>query len=172
MTRNPLLTAIAAFAIALSATSIQAKESYSQNPSDTIFVCGTDVEVPTMFAYTPGKIKLTPLISWHQEYLLPEQSGAEVCQQTAAKLQGLYQQKQERYIRTEQKEDHTLVCMVAEENETCNDKNSETLFSVNPNYDATCVLDNREPLECVAIGNIRGVRSIPDAPYKLNWWPW
>lgn len=172
MTKNPLFTAIATFAIALSATSIQAKESYSQNPSDTVFVCATDTETPTLFAYTPGKVKLTPLIGWHSEYLLPEQSGAEVCQQTASKLQTLYQQKEERYIRTEAKEDHTLVCMVAKENETCQDEDSETLFSVNPNYDASCVLDNREPLECVAIGNIRGVRSIPDAPYKLNWWPW
>lgn len=172
MTRNPLFTAIATCAIALSATSIQAKESYSQNPSDTIFVCATDIQTPTMFAYAPGKVKLTPLISWHEEYLLPEQSAAEVCQQTASKLQELYQQKAERYIRTEEKEDHTLVCMVAKESQTCSDKDSETLFSVNPNYDASCILDNREPLECIAIGNQRGVGSIPDAPYKINWWPW
>ena len=171
MTKNPLFTAIATVAIAFSATSIQAKESYSQNLSNTIFVCATDIETPTMFSYTPGKTKLTPLISWHEEYLLSNQSGAEVCQETASKLQEIYQQQEKKSFRTEQKEDSTLVCMVGGESETCSDKDSETLFSVNPNYDASCVLDNRQPLECVAIGNIRGVRTIPDAPYTVQWWP-
>ncbi|HHP7231382.1 MAG TPA: COP23 domain-containing protein [Xenococcaceae cyanobacterium] len=166
------LTAITLGAIALSSTSINAKESYSQSVSEALFVCATESAAPTMYAYTPGKVTITPLISWHQEYLLPGQSGIEVCQQVAGKLQDLSQQRQERFITTETREDHTLVCMVTQENDTCSSQTSEALFSVNPNYDASCVLDRREPLECVAVGKVRGVFSVPDDPYKPMWWPW
>ena len=172
MIKNHLYTAITVSAIALSASSLQAKESYSQNLSDTIFVCATEVETPTMFAYTPGKVNLTPLITWYQDYLLPEESGKEICQQTATKLQDLYQEEQARYLRTQEAEDRTLVCMVSQETNNCSSEDSITLFSVNPNYDATCILDNREPLECVAIGRVRGVYSVPDSPYTPSWWPW
>ncbi|MDJ0574477.1 MAG: COP23 domain-containing protein [Xenococcaceae cyanobacterium MO_234.B1] len=165
-------TAITVSAIALSSSSLNAKESYSQNISETVFVCATESEVPTMFAYTPGKITITPLISWHQEYLLPEQSGIEVCQQVASKLQELSQQQQERYITTESKEDHTLVCMVTQENDNCSSETSELLFRVNPNYDASCILDRREPLECLAVGKVRGIFSYEDKPYKPLWWIW
>ncbi len=165
-------TAITVSAIALSSSSLNAKESYSQNISETVFVCATESEVPTMFAYTPGNITITPLISWHQEYLLPEQSGIEVCQQVASKLQELSQQQQERYITTESKEDHTLVCMVTQENDNCSSETSELLFRVNPNYDPSCILDRREPLECLAVGKVRGIFSYEDKPYKPLWWIW
>ena len=172
MIKNPVYTAITVSAIALSATSLQAKESYSQNPSDTIFVCATEIETPIMFAYTPGTVNLTPLITWYQDYLLPEQSGKEVCQQTATQLQNLYQEQEPKYLTTQETEDSTIVCMVNQETQNCDSEDSVTLFSVNPNYDATCVLDNRQPLECVAIGKVRGVYSVPDSPYTPSWWPW
>jgi hypothetical protein len=172
MIKNPFYTAITVAAIALSATSLQAKESYSQNATDTSFVCATEIQTPTMFAYTPGAVNLTPLITWHQDYLLPEQSGKEVCKQTATTLQNLSQTKQPQYLKTQEAEDRTVVCMVNQENQNCNSENSVNLFSINPNYDAACVLDNKEPLECVAIGRVRGVYSIPDSPYTPSWWPW
>jgi Circadian oscillating protein COP23 len=172
MIKNPFYTAITALAIALSATSLQAKESYSQNTTDTTFVCATEIQTPTMFAYTPGAVNLTPLITWHQDYLLPEQSGKEVCKQTAATLQNLSQKKQPQYLKTQEAEDRTVICMVTQETQNCSSENSVTLFSINPNYDAACILDNKEPLECVAIGRVRGVYSVPDSPYTPSWWPW
>ena len=172
MIKKPICTAITTCAIALSATSLQAKESYSQNPSNTIFVCATEIQTPIMFGYTPGSVQLTPLITWHSEYLLPQESGKEICQQTATKLQALSQEKQERYLKTEAAEDRTLVCMVSQENETCSSENSEALFSINSNYNPSCILDNRQPLECVAVGKVRGVYSTPDSPYQPSWWPW
>ncbi len=164
-------TAITIGAIALSSTSLNAKESYSQTISERIFVCSSESETPTLFAYSPGEITITPLINWYEEYLLPGQSGIEVCQQVAAKLQDLSQQKQKRFIIGENQEDQTLVCMVTEENYNCNSEASELLFSVNPNYQASCILDRRKPIECVAIGQNRGVFSVPDAPYTPIWWP-
>jgi hypothetical protein len=62
--------------------------------------------------------------------------------------------------------------LVADKEETCDSENSEALFSLNPNYDAGCVLDNKEPIECVAVGKVRGVFAVPDSPYQPSWWPW
>lgn len=172
MIKNTIYTTFTACAIALSATSLQAKESYSQSPSDTVFACATEIETPILFAYKPGSVNLTPLITWHQDYLLPEQSAKELCQQTAIKLQDLSEEKKPQFLSTQEAEDRTLVCMVGQENQNCNSEASVALFSVNPNYDAACVLDNKNPLECVAIGRVRGVYSVPDSPYTPSWWPW
>ncbi len=181
MIKNYLYTTITACAIALGATPLQANASYSQNVStqestgtntDTTFVCATDIATPTMFAYTPGKVKLTPIMSWYQEYLLPEQSAKEICQQTATKLQTLSQEKQRRFLSTEARKGHNVVCMLAAENKTCNSEDSVELFAVNSNYDPNCILDNREPLECAAIGKVRGVYSVTNEPYTPTWWFW
>ncbi len=163
-------------AIALNTTFLEAKESHSQAPaqSNTIFVCATTTQPPTLFAYTPGKINLTPLMGWHREYLLPNQSGTEICQQVAVKLQTQFQQKQPRFFITEKQEDRNVLCLVTQENANCSSENSEELFSVNSNYDPTCVLDNHKPLECLAISRSRGVLGLPESPYTPTWqfWPW
>ena len=151
---------------------LEAKENYRDESSETAFVCATETSVPTLYVYTSGKTSLTPIISWHKEYLLPQESGSEICQQVARKLQYLSQEQGERYITTEEKEEHTLVCMVKIANETCSSDYSEPLFGINPNYDARCILDRREPLECVTVGRVRGVFTIPDSPYKPIWWLW
>ncbi len=158
--------------IAIFPKSLEAKENYPDNSSETFFVCTTETSVPTLYAYTLGTSSLTPLISWYKEYLLPQQSGSEICQQVASKLQYLYQEQGQKYIATEEKEEHTLVCMVKVANETCRSDYSEPLFGINPNYDARCILDRREPLECVAVGRARGVFSIPETPYQPIWWLW
>jgi hypothetical protein len=163
---------LAATAIAVSANSLSAKESYSQNSSDNIFVCSTENTASTMYAYTPGKAVLTPLISWYQEYLLPDASSAEVCQEVATKLQELSQEKTVRYIATEEQKNQTVVCMVTQENGDCGSEDSETLFSVNPNYSPSCVLNRFEPVECSAMVVRGAVMPEPDAPYRPTWWPW
>lgn len=162
----------AASAIALSANSLSATESYSQNSSETIFVCSTENTASTMYAYTPGKAVLTPLISWYQEYLVPNTSSAEVCQQVAGKLQKLSQEKTVRYIATEEQKDQTVVCMVTRENGNCNSPDSEMLFGVNPNYSASCVLNRFEPVECSAMVVRGAIMPEPDSPYRPTWWPW
>lgn len=171
MNKKYLITALIGSAIALNVTPLQAKSDSSRQSDDTIFVCATAQDTPTMFAYTPGKVNLTPLISWHDEYLLPEQSGKGACQQTATKLQASYQQGQKKYLKAEEAETENLVCLVSEEDQNCNTEESEKLFSVNPNYDPGCVIDNKEPIECMAL-NARGVYSFEDKPYQPLWWPW
>ena len=92
----------------MSANSVGAKESYSQNSSDTIFVCTTENTSAVLYAYTPGKAVLTPLMNWYEEYLLPEASSADTCQQVATKLQKLSQDKTVRYIATEEESSQNI----------------------------------------------------------------
>ena len=171
MNKKYLYTAFVSFAIALTTTPLQAEENSADSPSDSIFVCATQQGAPTMYAYTPGEIELTPLMTWHSEYLLPEQSGEEVCQQTATKLQASIEQEQERYLKADTPKESNSVCLVTEEDLTCATPESEELFRVNPNYSAGCVLDNKKPIECMAL-NVRGIYSFEDKPYQPLWWPW
>ncbi|ELS01530.1 hypothetical protein Xen7305DRAFT_00012340 [Xenococcus sp. PCC 7305] len=171
----PIIALIQCFALRQTARSSEyqkAEKNNSDISSQNFFACATENPTPTLYAYTSGKTSLTPLISWHQEYLLPQDSGSTVCQQVAEKLQYLYQEPGQKYISTQEEEGHTLVCTVKIENDTCGSNNSEPLFTVNPNYDAKCILDRKEPLECVVVGRARGVFSVPDSPYKPIWWLW
>jgi len=163
---------LSAIAIAFLSTSLEAKENYSEISAKNFFVCSTETLVPTLYVYKSGQTSLTPLISWHEEYLLPQDSGSKICKQVAQKLQHLAQEPGQQYITTEEKAEHTLVCTVKVADETFSSNYSEPLFALNPYYDAQCILDRKEPLECVMVGRVRGVFSIPDSPYKPIWWLW
>lgn len=175
MNKKTIYTALIGCVISLNAVSVGAQENtgVDSDISDTVFVCAVQEDTPTMFAYTPGKVNLTSLMSWHSEYLLPGESGVEVCQQTASKLQASIQQENKKFLKAyTQKEDKSnLVCLVAEEDRTCASEESEKLFSVNPNYSAGCVLSNKNPIECMAL-NVRGIYSYNEQPYQPLWWPW
>ncbi len=170
MNKKYLYTALVGCAIALNVVPLNAKED-STRSSESAFVCAVQDGTPTMFASTPDETNLTPLISWHAEYLLPEQSGAEVCQQTAATLQDAYGQEQAKYLKAETTEEGNLVCLVNEAEQNCIAEDSQKLFSVNPNYDAGCVLENKQPIECKAL-RVRGIYSFEDKPYQPVWWLW
>lgn len=171
MKKNHLYTALVSCAITLNAVPIQAQEDQTQDSAEIVFVCAIQENIPTMLAYTPGEAKLTPLMSWHQEYLLREQSGQKVCLETANKLQESSQQEQAKYLKSQTPEEGNSVCLVTEEDRSCGTEDSETLFSVNPNYDAGCVLENKNPIECKAF-QVRGIYSFDDKPYQAIWWPW
>lgn len=163
--------AIAVGALAVSAVPLYATEKFAQKSSDEIFVCAIQADTPTMFAYTPGEVNLTPVMSWYPEYVPDERSGVEICQQTATKLQASYQQQEAKYLKVETSEENNLVCLVDEESQNCITQDSEILFSVNPNYSAGCVLENKKPIECKAL-QVRGIYSFEDKPYQPMWWPW
>ena len=172
MKNKYLSTALLGCAIAFSTIPLHAIESVSsESNNDSVFVCGVQGKTPTMFAYTPGEISLTPLMNWNSEYLLQGQSGADVCQRTAAKLQNSYQQSEAKYLKAATTEEQNLVCLVDEEDKNCLDEESQKLFSVNSKYDASCVLENKAPIDCVA-QKVRGIYSFNDEPYQPLWWPW
>ena len=172
MKNKYLITALLGCAIAFTAIPLNAEEETAPESLDSAFVCATQGEIPTMFAYNPGNVNLTPLMSWHAEYLLPGQSGAEVCQKTATRLQNSYQQEEAKYLKSAATEDKNLVCLVNEEEQDCLDEDSQKLFSVNQKYNASCVLENKSPIECAAVQVNRGIYSFNDEPYQPLWWPW
>jgi hypothetical protein len=136
------------------------------------FVCAPQMQPPTMFAYTPGQVNLKPIMTWHKEYLLSDTQAPELCQQVAQKLQTNYQQGKEKHIAYEKLEDKTLVCLVEDRNEKCTSENSEELFSLNPNYDASCLMNNLNPMECSVISQKRGsLMTLPTGTYTPTWWP-
>ena len=164
-----LHTLFVGLAISSGSSSVLAEESSNQKFPKIAFVCGTQANQPTMYAYTPGQTALEPLMSWHPEYLLPEQSGKQTCLKTAAKLQASYEQKEAKYLKAEK----SSVCLVNQEQENCTAEGSKALFSVNPDYEAGCVLDNIQPLECKALSSTRGnIYSFENEPYQPIWWPW
>ena len=173
MNKNHIYTVLIGCAIALNGTPIQAEESPTADSDNTVFVCGVQEDVPTMFAYTPGEVNLTSLMSWHPEYLVPGESGTEICQQTANKLQASIKQEDARFLKayTKKESQNNVVCLVNEQNQSCASEESEKLFSVNPKYSAGCVLSNKSPLECMAL-NVRGIYSYNEQPYQPLWWPW
>lgn len=171
MKNKYLSLVLAGSAIAFSAVPLKAEEQAQAESAKSVFVCATQGDSPTMFAYNPGKVNLTPLMSWHAEYLLPGQSGAEVCQQTATKLQSSYEQENAKYLKAETTKNENQVCLVNKEDQNCLDEGSEKLFSVNPKFNASCVLENKSPIDC-QVYKVRGVYSFNDEPYQPLWWPW
>lgn len=117
MNKKHLYTAFIGCAIALTAFPLNAKED-SATSVESKFICAVQDNIPTMFTSTPNEANPTPLISWHAEYLLPEQSGSEICQQTATRLQDAYGQDQAKYLKAENTAEGNLVCLVnaAEQN--------------------------------------------------------
>lgn len=172
MNKKLLSGALVGMAIAFNASPLLAKDSGDRESPKIAFVCATQADVPTMYAYTPGKANLEQLMSWHSEYLLPEQSGKLTCLQTAAKLQASYEQEEAKYFKAGKIENKNSVCLVNSEDETCKSRDSETLFSVNSDYEASCVLDNLQPLECKALRTRGNIYSFENKPYQATWWPW
>jgi Circadian oscillating protein COP23 len=171
MNNKYLSLALVGCAIAFSATPLKAEEKANAEASEAVFVCANVGDTPTMFAYNPGQVNLTPAMSWYPEYLLPGQSGAEICQQTATKLQSLSQQEDAKYLKAQATQNKNLVCLVSQEDKNCGDEDSEKLFSVNPKFNAGCVLENKTPIDC-QVYKVRGVYSFNDEPYQVNWWLW
>jgi hypothetical protein len=170
MNNKYLSLALAGCAIAFSAIPLKAQEKNNADSPESVFVCATQGDTPVMFTYNPGQVNLTPVMSWYPEYLSPEQSGAEVCQQTATKLQSVFQQEDAKYLKAQATKEQNLVCLVNEKDKTCVDEESEKLFSVNPKYNPGCVLENKSPLDC-QVYKVRGVYSFNDEPYQTFWWP-
>jgi hypothetical protein len=167
-------TTFAAATLALGGNNLGSAPNQNQlvSAENMAFVCAPQMQPPTMFAYIPGQVNLKPVMTWHSEYLLPNTSAADLCQQVAAKLQNQYQQGQEKHIAYEKLEDRTLVCLVKNKDEKCTVNNGEELFSLNPNYNPTCLMNNLSPTECSVISQRRGsLMTLPSGTYTPTWWP-
>jgi hypothetical protein len=166
-----IATTVGAMVIALQPT-----VSFSQEtvPSPITFFCDQTVEPPTTFANLPGETNPTPFLSWYSEYLLPEDSAVELCQQVAEKLQVKSERGESYVLAAQELEDRWTVCLLASEEEDCQTSASEELFSLNNLYRQTpkCLTENKEPKFCTVRTLIRGsLLSIPSSSYTPTWWP-
>jgi hypothetical protein len=136
----------------------------------TVFLCATDVEPPTTFAYTPGQIDLQPRMSWYAEYLPPGVSAAELCEKMATKLQSLQDSGKNYFLAVEKLDESWQVCVVNNQGDKCGTTESEVLFNLNGNYKSYgCLMQNIQPAQCPWTRG--GVISLPGGRYKPNWWP-
>jgi hypothetical protein len=163
-----VLSGIALGTTSASLSQTNAKEKLS-------FVCATNTNPPTTFAYRQGEVTLTPLFSWYSEYLLPGNSASELCKSVAQKLQSKYNQGQKYFLAYEKINDSWKVCLVSKEGGKCTSDKSEELFSLNSTYQAPkCVMENTEPKSCPptppSIGYRGPLLSVPGGRYKPAWW--
>jgi hypothetical protein len=141
-------------------------------PNKIYFVCATQVEPPTTFIYIPGQVTLSPVMSWYSEYLLPGESAEALCQKTAQVLQTKYDRQEKYFVAAELDLNNEMwkVCLVNEKGEKCTAKNSELLFSLNPNYQSPkCLMESIKPAQC--LWSRGGLLSLPGGRYLPTWWP-
>ena len=165
-----LIVLVPASLITLFPRSLEAQESYANNFAATFFVCTTKTSAPALLLHTSAKTFLTSLITWHRESSLPQESRNNICKQAFKKIQ--YLEPEPRYVTSEEKVEHPLLCNINLENETCNSDHGEALFESKPNHNPECNLNCREPLECLAAGRAQGTCSISEPPYEPIWWLW
>lgn len=171
---------LAALTIALGIT-----ETFAQATpqSKMTFSCNLTSDPPITLANLPDNANPIPMITWYSEYLLPENSAKELCQKVAETLQEKYNQQQNNLFATGQETNRNIICLVSSEGEKCNSNQSQELFSVQPEYDPRCVMDNIAPGECgqyicklddippLACTNRGTVLAIPGGKYKPSWLP-
>lgn len=172
---KPISTIFTATAIILGAAATNNAVTPSQptTQSKMNFVCASTVNPPTIFIYTQGDVNLKPIMSWYSEYLLPNESGVELCQKIAQKLQNKYDQGEKSLLAYQKVDDRWKVCLVAKQGQECTADGSEELFSLNANYKTPeCVLENKDPKACPPPPpTVRGpLMSIPGGRYKPSWW--
>ncbi|AFY79351.1 MAG: hypothetical protein IGR93_11370 [Hydrococcus sp. C42_A2020_068] len=197
MIAKPIPKILTAGAIAIGIAALDATVTFSQTVSQeqapqeskVTFICDANNSPPTTFAIgrdERGNPTLTPIFSWHSEYLFSGDSAKALCQQMAQKLQSKYDRGEQPYFsskRTELKDETTGkvnyrmdVCLVASESADCeNSSQREDLFSLNGSYKdpLACVMDRTQPKACRRYIPTRGpLISIPSGNYKRGWLSW
>jgi hypothetical protein len=204
MLKKSISKSLTAGAIALGIAGLNASVTLSQTATEnntpsqlkTTFVCATNSNPPTTFALTyneKGQATLTPIMSWHSEYLISGDSAESLCQQVAQKLQSKYDRAEEINIAFQQvqvKKDNQgverqwNVCLapsaeaecIPSTNEATNQASSEELFSLNNNYIKTpeCLMENKEPESCMVnpqakVATRGPLLVVPASNYQPRW---
>jgi hypothetical protein len=136
------------------------------------FICQTEQTPPVTVALMEGETEM--IATWYADYLLPDASPEEICQDVAEKLQQRYDNQQPSFFAYEpmKAEKRWDVCLVSQEGQKCTEEGSEILFSLNSNKfkdPAGCILKNTQPSRCRPI--TRGsVLSVPGGQgYSPRW---
>lgn len=116
--------------------------------------------------------EVTPLLSWHDNYLIPQDSAVELCQSVAQKLQAEYQQARSALLAYQQVKNEWQVCLVRQTGDDCTASDSKMLFSLNAAFKAPqCVMEGIDPQNCPVNLVTRGpLIRVPGGTYKPAWW--
>ena len=183
------LTTVGAIAIALQPTVSLTQETTPETtpeivPTKITFSCDQKAEPPTTVVSMPGEKEPKPFLRWHSEYLLPEDSAVELCQQVAQKLQTKSEGGEKYELAAQQfsvqDSAHRIwkVCLVtnpAPDYPCTKSGTTEDLFSLNTKYKETfkCMMENTDPESC-ALRTLPITRSplmsIPSNSYTPGWW--
>ncbi|MGK7932749.1 MAG: COP23 domain-containing protein [Microcystaceae cyanobacterium] len=136
------------------------------------FICQTEQTPPVTVVQMDKETQI--IATWYSDYLLPDASPEQICQDVAQRLQNRYESQQPSFFAYEpiEAEKRWDVCLVAQEGQKCTEEGSEVLFSLNSNKfkdPASCILKNTQPNRCRPI--TRGsLLSVPgDEGYSPRW---
>jgi hypothetical protein len=127
------------------------------NPPMTVLRKGTEV---------------VPLLTWYDNYLMPQDSAIERCQAVAQALQARHLKAQPTLLAYQQVKNEWQICLVNQVNDDCTAEGSEMLFSLNAALKAPeCLMEGINPQDCPVNMTTRGpVIRVPGGSYKPAWW--
>jgi hypothetical protein len=139
----------------------------------TVF-CDLKSEPLTTLMKLPEEENPKIFFSWYSEYLNPEDSAEELCQQVIAKLQAKFNMGKIPLLAAQELKEKWAVCLIDDPEDNCSSYKAEILFYLNRNYVKTpeCLINNTRPSDCQIANERRGLLlSIPPERYTPPWWP-
>lgn len=150
-----------------------------------IFFCDDSADVPVTFINLKKEAESRVFIRWFAEYLMPEDSPQELCQNISSILNEKAKNNQPIFLAAKPLDNQWKICLVSEPNGNCDDNKSEDLLFLNQEkyqdsegnlidkypYVAKCFINAQEPDNCKKITTRGSLLSIPSNRYVPNWWP-
>lgn len=150
-----------------------------------IFFCDDSTEIPTTFINLEKEKESRVFIRWYAEYLMPEDSPQELCQNISSILNEKAKNNQPVFLAAKPLDNRWKICLVSEANGRCDDNKSEDLLYLNQvkykndqgnlinKYPAVakCFINSNEPDKCKKLNRRGSLLSIPSNNYVPKWWP-
>lgn len=127
MNKQPLTLLLAASM--LGSTAILAQPSTATPSTEVNITCTTQDQVPTVVATNPTEDAQISILHFVPEYFTPE-AALENCQNTAEKLQALYQSDNASYLVSDRLDSGSVVCAVERRGIGCDNYSAEVLFTL------------------------------------------
>jgi len=157
----------------------------SEIQENKIFFCEDISGIPTTFINLEKEQESKIFIRWYSEYLMPEDSPQELCENVSNILNEKVINNEPVFLAAEPLDNRWKICLVSETNGKCSDDKSEDLLYLNqvqsedsegnlrkkyPNV-AKCFINSISPDKCQSVRTRGTLLSIPSNRYVPNWWP-
>ena len=157
----------------------------SELNEEKIFFCDNSLDIPTTFINLEKEKESKVFIRWYSEYLMPNDSPQELCQNVSDILNEKAKNNEPIFLAAQPLDNRWKICLVANGDGECDSKESQNLLYLNqikdrddqgnltnkyPNV-AKCFVNAYEPQQCESIKTRGTLLSIPSNRYVPNWWP-